>query len=287
MKSINWNPWFGCHKCSTGCSFCWVSDKVIRNSKEFNLPLRKQKKHRKYKVELYELQYKIEPGTVINVCPNSDFFIEDADYMRDEAWWIMHDRPDCLFNIVTKRPERIRQCLPRLWLDGWDNVMISISVEDNFTLGLRGEQLLELSNIGINHLGLVLEPLIEEVDIIPYIGTGLIDQVIVGGENYCGVMALARTLDIGWVTKIKEQCELLGVPFVFRSTGSRFRVPNGQVVNVKYYDQQGLASFYGLSLYNDNNFIYNWERNIKDLELRELAENARKVYYKIKQGETK
>ena len=281
MKSLNWNPWFGCHKCSTGCSFCWVSDKVVRNAKDFNTPIRKHKGSTKHKTEKYELQYKIESGTIINVCTNSDFFIEEADYMRDEAWQIIHDRTDCLFHIVTKRPERVLQCLPKMWLDGWNNVLLSVSVEDKFSFDIRGSILLELGMRGFNHLGLVLEPLIEEVDIMPYIGTGMIDQVILGGENYYGVRALARPLEINWVTKIKEQCELLGVPFIFRSTGSRFRVPDGSLVNVKYYDQKGLAEFYGLSILEGDSLVENWESTVEDIQLRELEEKAHIVYNKI------
>ena len=45
----------------------------------------------------------------------SDFFLEEADPWRAEAWDIMHQRSDVVFFLLTKRPQRVRECLPRDW----------------------------------------------------------------------------------------------------------------------------------------------------------------------------
>ena len=46
-------------------------------------------------------------------CSISDFFIEEADAWRDEAWEIIRRTPRLTYQILTKRPERIADCLPK------------------------------------------------------------------------------------------------------------------------------------------------------------------------------
>ena len=52
----------------------------------------------------------------------SDFFLEEADPWRVEAWDIMRQRSDVVFFLLTKRPQRVRECLPPDWGSGWDNI---------------------------------------------------------------------------------------------------------------------------------------------------------------------
>jgi protein gp37 len=215
---------------------------------------------------------------VINVCTNSDFFIEDADYMRDELWEMIYERSDCLFNITTKRPERIFQCLPSNWLLGWDNVIISICVEDNLSALYRLPLLSRLQEIGIRHIGIALQPMLEDMDIISFIGSGYVDRVTVSGENYLGCMGLARILEMAWVYKIREQCNMFEVAFKFVSTGSRLRLLNGQVIDIKWHDQRGLAKFYKLSLFDDKDIVNIWKSNASEIEKRQNIEAAHKIY---------
>lgn len=278
-NEINWNPWTGCHKVSDGCTYCMMRNAVYRNNKEFRLPIQKTRiKNKKHKVEKYEMQYKVPAGTVINVCSESDFFIEDADYMRNEAWDIIHERSECLFHITTKRPERIIQCLPDNWLLGWDNVLLSVSIEDNWSATYRLPILMEMYYKGFRHLGITVQPLLEDIDILSFIGSGYIEQVLLGGENYYGYRGLARPLDIAWVKKIKEQCEQFGVPFKFISTGTRLRLATGQIISIKWYDQAGMADFYKLSVLEGNDIAETWKSNAEELEKRKTIEEAHNAY---------
>ncbi len=45
----------------------------------------------------------------------SDFFLEEADDWRDEAWSIIERRPDVKFFLLTKRPDRVAEHLPFNW----------------------------------------------------------------------------------------------------------------------------------------------------------------------------
>lgn len=112
-----WNPWHGCKKISEGCDNCYMYflDRIrdrngaeIYRTKNFDYPLKKNRKG----------NYKIQSGEMIRICMTSDFFLEEADGWRDEAWEIMKIRSDVIFYLLTKRPERVEKCLPSDWGDG-------------------------------------------------------------------------------------------------------------------------------------------------------------------------
>jgi len=100
-----WNPWQGCRKIATGCAHCYMyrekkmygqdPAQVIRSKPAtFNAPLTWQ-----------------EPKRIF-VCSWSDFFIEEADPWRAEAWEIIRRTPWHTYLIPTKRAERHRDCVP-------------------------------------------------------------------------------------------------------------------------------------------------------------------------------
>jgi hypothetical protein len=39
-------------------------------------------------------------------------------------------RSDVVFLLLTKRPQRIRECLPEDWGDGWDNIFLNVTCEN-------------------------------------------------------------------------------------------------------------------------------------------------------------
>ncbi len=108
---IIWNPWHGCHKVSEGCQHCYMyfldrmrgidTSKVSRNAL-FDMPLKRGRDGR----------FKVAPGMELLVGLSTDFFVEEADLWRDEAWAVIRKRPDVVFRILTKRAGRIRAHLP-------------------------------------------------------------------------------------------------------------------------------------------------------------------------------
>ena len=120
-KASMWNLWHGCHKWSEGCRHCYVyrtdgkygkDSSVVTKTEKFGLPLQKKKNG----------EYKIPSGNLVYTCFTSDFLIEDADEWRAEAWEMMRIRQDLHFMFITKRIDRLQQCLPPDWGDGYDNV---------------------------------------------------------------------------------------------------------------------------------------------------------------------
>lgn len=210
-----WNPWHGCRKISEGCQNCYMyfldrkrgqdGSKIFRVKNQFDYPIQKDKNGR----------YKIKSGEKIRVCMTSDFFLEEADQWRNEAWSFMRIRSDVVFFLLTKRPERVFKCLPSNWGLGWDNIFFSVTCENQKRADERIPILLDLP---FKHKGIVCAPLIDRIDIRKYLLQNQIEQVIAGGENYDG----SRPCNYEWIKFLREQCEKKNITFCFIETGTYF-----------------------------------------------------------------
>lgn len=210
-----WNPWHGCVKKSEGCANCYMyfldrhrgsdGSRIYKVKNNFDYPLQKDKNG----------HYKIKSGEQIRVCMTSDFFLEEADIWRPDAWKIIRQRPDVVFFLLTKRPERVKNCLPEDWGDGWENVFFNVTCENQKR---ADERLPLLFNLPFKHKGIMTAPFIGEVSIKKYLATGQIEQVIAGGENYDG----SRPLYYEWVKRLYDECVEADVRFCFIETGSCF-----------------------------------------------------------------
>ena len=67
----------------------------------------------------------------------------------------MRIRSDEKFFLLTKRPERILSCLPSDWKDGWDNIMINVTAENQKRADERIPILLDLP---FKHKGIMCAP---------------------------------------------------------------------------------------------------------------------------------
>ena len=220
-----WNPWHGCRKCSEGCLNCYMyfldslrdrdGSDIYRTKAGFRYPLSKDRSG----------AYKVKSGEMLRVCMTSDFFLEEADPWRDEAWQIMHQRPDVKFFLLTKRPERVRDHLPRNWDGGWENVMFNVTCENQRRADERIPILLDLP---FRHKGIMCAPYIGPVSIRKYLPAGQIEQVLCDGENYGG----ARPCHYEWVRSLSAECREFNVTFTFCGTGRVF-VKDGKTYHLE------------------------------------------------------
>lgn len=169
---------------------------------------------------------------LVYLCFSSDFFIEEADKWRDECWKMIKERNDCQFIFLTKRIERINQCLPDDIAEGYDNVHLYCTIENKRTAQIR---LPILKEAPFKHKGLTLQPLLEDIYIEDYLDD--IEEVVVGGESDYN----ARILNYDWVLDIREQCARKKTDFIFRQLGTHF-VKEGKMYNIKTKDLMSQAA---------------------------------------------
>lgn len=166
---------------------------------------------------------------------STDFFVEEADEWREEAWRIIRQRPDMVFRLLTKRANRIKECLPMDWGDGYENVLLQVTTENQQR---ADERLSILLDIPAKHKGFMAAPFIGEVDAEQYLATGQFEEVLCGGENYDG----ARPCHYEWVKKLSDQCRKYDVTFDFIETGTVF-VKDGKTYHIPDKRTQSLQAF--------------------------------------------
>ena len=145
----------------------------------------------------------------------SDFFLEEADKWRNEAWNIIKQRPDVIFYILTKRPERVLDHLPKDWNDGWENIFFNVTCENQTR---ADERIPILLNLPFKHKGIMVAPFIDRVSLKKYFNYKQIERVTAGGENYDG----SRPLNYEWVKDLYEECKEENITFCFFETGTYF-----------------------------------------------------------------
>ena len=210
-----WNPWHGCRRVSPGCKHCYVfrrdeeyglNPQEIRKTKSFSLPVQKNRRG----------DYKLKREKEIFTCGTSDFFLEEADEWRIQAWQMIRERSDLDFLIITKRIQRFTVNLPEDWGEGYPNVHIGCTCENQNRTDYRMPVFLSLP---ICHRHIIHEPMLEPIEIAGYLEQGGIESVICGGESG----PEGRVCDYAWIMNTMLQCVEHDVPFHFKQTGTHFK----------------------------------------------------------------
>ncbi len=163
-----WNPWHGCKKVSAGCKFCYMFREKEKYGQNGSVIQRS-------KTKFFDPLKWVEPEMVFT-CSWSDWFIEEADEWRDEAWHVIKKTPHLTYQILTKRPERILEHLPADWGEGYANVWLGVSVENQDNVG----RIRIIESIPAKVKFISFEPLIGLL-ISDFIGA--VDWIIIGGES--------------------------------------------------------------------------------------------------------
>lgn len=230
MTGNIWNPWHGCIKYSEGCKNCYVYRRdnsigkdasEIKKTLSYDMPVKRGR----------DGEFKVPSGSTIFCCMTSDFFIEQADGWRGGIWNIIKERGDIEFFIITKRILRFYDCIPQDWGNGYPNVSIICTIENQKQCDIRFPF---FNTLPIANKFIACEPLLTDIDMSAYLNPS-IRQVLVGGESG----KEARPCDYRWVLNIREQCIAAGVRFYFKQTGARF-IKDGKLYKVerKYQSSQ-------------------------------------------------
>lgn len=236
-----WNPWQGCHKVSPGCKHCYMYREKKQYGQNPAVVIRS-------KPHTFSMPLRLKDPARVFTCSWSDFFIEEADGWRDEAWEIIRSTPHLTYQVLTKRPERMAGRLP--WHrrlehtagvsfvteDPWPNVWLGVSVEDQATADERIPLLLQ-TPAAVRWVS--YEPALGPVDLSALDGGGgyrynalcagppfghyeggtRVDWIVVGGESGPG----ARPFDLAWTRQTIEQGRAAGVPVFVKQLGGQPR----------------------------------------------------------------
>lgn len=201
------NFWWGCDKVSSECTHCYIGPIMKRAGREpFKGPMRTRDWSGPAKWNL-----RAGKGAVrerVFTCSMSDFFHEGADPWRGEAWEVIRATKHLDWLILTKRPELVPERLPADWGKGYSNVWLGV------TAGCRKSlrRLDRLREIPAALRFLSAEPLLERLDLTPYLGW--LDWVITGSEQ--AARGKRRPMDLAWVWDIDRQCKEYGVCHFFK-----------------------------------------------------------------------
>lgn len=142
-----WDPWRGCHRYSDGCRYCYihkgdarrgVDTETIVKTTQFDAPIRKNKNG----------EYRMRPGGLVYLCFRSDFLLE-----------MIRERADLQFLFLTKRIVRFMDCVPADWGEGYENVTVGCTVENQ---RVADERLPVFRELPIRHKNIICQPMIAQ-----------------------------------------------------------------------------------------------------------------------------
>jgi protein gp37 len=222
---MTWNPTTGCTKISSGCKNCYA-EVMTRRLKAMG---QEKYKYGFNKVVIHpntlSIPYTWKSSKMIFVNSMSDLFHQEIslDYIK-EVFHVMNDNPQHVFQILTKRAERLCELSKEL---SWThNIWMGVSVENKDVIG----RIDFLKKTGAKVKFISLEPLLSS---LPNLNLNKIDWVIVGGESG----HKPRHMKQEWVSEIQNQCKKASVAFFFKQWGGHNKKANGRLLNGRLYDE--------------------------------------------------
>ena len=238
-SNIEWtddtfNPWEGCAKVSPGCEHCYAE---LIGKRTGRVKWGKGQPRTRTSPATWEnpLKWNEEAESSrrrrrVFCASMADVFDSEVDpQWREDLWEVVRKTGFLDWLILTKRPENIRAMLPPDWGDGWPNVCLMTSVEDQERAG-RVAELIEAPSL---FRGLSMEPLLGPVT-LKQEWLEKLDWVIVGGES-----GRARPMHPDWVRALQEQCAQAGVKFFFKQWGCWSpdkKLANTSLSNVAFFN---------------------------------------------------
>jgi protein gp37 len=226
---MTWNPTTGCSKISAGCKYCYA-EVMSRRLQAMGLEKYKDNFEVRTHPDALSIPYTWRKPKVVFVNSMSDLFHEEIPMSFIlQVFAVMNDNPKHIFQVLTKRAERLEEVHHAL---SWTpNIWMGVSVESK-KFKSRIDQ---LRNTGAQIKFLSLEPLLAHLGPL---NLDNIDWVIVGGESG----AKARPMKEDWVIDIQRQSASQSVPFFFKQWGGMNKKAAGRLLNGRTYDEMPILN---------------------------------------------
>lgn len=206
-----WNIARGCTKVDEDCKYCYMYRDSMSNTRYNPLEIVRTK-------TVFNMPLKLKQPSKIFTSSLTDVFHPAIDSYRHEMWEIIRKSPQHTFQILTKRPERIKKNLPEYWNEIKSTVWMGTSVGSPSGLN----RIWHLIDADINCLKfLSIEPLYEHFWMLPNHHLKHLHWIIVGGEsgNENGKYRY-RPCKLEWIEAIVKQCQESGVPVFVKQLGT-------------------------------------------------------------------
>lgn len=232
-----WNPVAGCSIISPGCTNCYAMRMAARLD-AMGVEKYRGTTRRSGKRAVWTGRVNIDRATIdaplqwqtprrIFVNSMSDLFQDGVDEdLIAKVWAVMTRASRHSFQILTKRPERMRSILSSGRFAVLPNVWLGTSVESSAYL--HRIQLLRDTPAAIRFVS--FEPLIGPI-VDPDL-TG-VHWAIVGGESGPG----ARLMESWWVEELRDTCIEQRVAFFFKQWGGTRKKKTGRVLAGRTWDE--------------------------------------------------
>lgn len=234
---VTWNPVAGCTVATAGCTNCYAMRMAARleamGTPKYQGLTRKSGERHIWTGKIFQDETALsapvkwkKPRTGF-VDSMSDLFhpaVETAFIAK--VWATMNATRQHTYQVLTKRPNRMREVLSSGDFPILPNVWIGTSVEDNAVVGRIDE--LRATPAAVRFIS--FEPLIGSVDEADLTG---IHWAIVGGESG----PQARPMSPDWVDAVEELCRETGTAFCFKQWGGRNKKATGRMLNGRTYDE--------------------------------------------------
>ena len=215
-----WNPVAGCSLVSAGCKYCYAMQMARRLEAmgvgKYKGLAKKSGDNVTWNGVVREDQasllipYKWKKSRKIFVNSMSDLFhAEVSDDFILSVWEVMHATPQHNYQILTKRPERMRQIISDKIKTVLPNVWLGTSIENSEVIDRIN--FLRKTPAAVRFIS--FEPLIDSVGSV---NLRDIHWAIVGGESG----SKARPIKEAWIDEIYEQCGIYDTAFFFKQWGA-------------------------------------------------------------------
>ena len=122
---------------------------------------------------------------------------------------MIKQRPDLEFLIITKRIHSFYDCIPDDWGDGYENVHICCTCENQDRADFR---LPIFKNAPIKKKSIICEPILQEIDLTPYLDKSIIQVVnrvimreFVAMNGFCHYGNNAKTQGFPFISNRRAQ----------------------------------------------------------------------------------
>lgn len=222
-----WSPWWGCTEISDGCRNCyarvithgaWGNHPRKRTSRDYwRQPLLWNADAPRFQRE-YGRRRRVFGGHICDVFDN-----QAPPEWRSDMFKLLRETPNLYWQILTKRPQNITKMLPPDCGDGYPNVWLGISAEDEGNYRLRWPI---LARIPAALRFVSYEPALGPLGAIDIRVGVLPDWIICGGESGDN----PREMHPQWARDVRDDCARLGIAFFMKQMTERRQIPDDLMV---------------------------------------------------------